>query len=215
MVSHDLCLARLLAQALAAEMATLAPVADFLQHLVNGELARLRLKSVNRARAHRRLRHYLADWAPLQVRHLPALAHLPPPSSTFLLLLPTLHTTFHYHPLPSISFSPPLRPDAPTFHYHPLPSISFSPPLRPDAPTLGPYRTSPSRSTATCSTRATYCRAWGPMGHGASNAPSGMPSPRSPQISPPATAFDGRLSPCAMVPPACLQRHALVHSAEL
>ena len=194
MVSHDLCLARLLAQALAAEMATLAPVADFLQHLVNGELARLRLKSVNRARAHRRLRHYLADWAPLQVRHLPALSHLPPPSSTFLLLLPTLHTTFHYHPLPSISFSPPLRPDAPT---------------------LGPYRTSPSRSTATCSTRATYCRAWGPMGHGASNAPSGMPSPRSPQISPPATAFDDRLSPCAMVPPACLQRHALVHSAEL
>ena len=48
------------------ELLTLAPVTDLMQQIGQGELSRLRLRSMNPARARRRLRHYLRDWAPLQ-----------------------------------------------------------------------------------------------------------------------------------------------------
>jgi hypothetical protein len=51
---------------LARELLTLPPVHDLLQQLAQGELSRLRLRNINRGRQRRRLRHYLADWAPLQ-----------------------------------------------------------------------------------------------------------------------------------------------------
>ena len=49
-----------------AELLPLPAVAEFMGQLSQGELSRLRLLDVNRGRSRRRLRHYLADWAPLQ-----------------------------------------------------------------------------------------------------------------------------------------------------
>ena len=49
------------------QLVALPPVIEFMQQLSQGELSRLRILSINRGRGRRRLRHYLADWAPLQV----------------------------------------------------------------------------------------------------------------------------------------------------
>ena len=48
------------------ELLSLPPVTEFMGQLAQGEISRLRMKSINRGRARRRLRHYLHDWAPLQ-----------------------------------------------------------------------------------------------------------------------------------------------------
>jgi hypothetical protein len=55
-----------LSEPLMRELITLPPVAEFMSQCSQGELARLRTRNINRARARRRLRHYLSDWAPLQ-----------------------------------------------------------------------------------------------------------------------------------------------------
>lgn len=54
----------------ASEIAELAPVQHFLQQLCQGETSRARLCNMNRGRMRRRLRHYLSEWAPLQVKRL-------------------------------------------------------------------------------------------------------------------------------------------------
>ena len=48
------------------ELLSLAPVTELMQQMGQGELSRLRLRNINPARARRRLRHFLHDWAPLQ-----------------------------------------------------------------------------------------------------------------------------------------------------